>query len=280
MLSIISIPAMAQITGAGATFPYPIYSKWAEAFKKDTGVVINYQSIGSGGGIKQIQNKTVTFGATDMPLEADVLDKFGLIQFPLVNGSVVIAHNFKQDNKILSPEQIANIYLGNIKKLDDETIIPVRRSDGSGTTYLFTNWLSSFNSLFKDKIGVGTSVNWFVGIGAKGNEGVTSNIKLNSGAIGYVEYAYAKQNGLKMISLDINGKILTPNVESFKNNSWPISAPTYILLRKDTLKSKESKQAIAFFIWAMKNGDKMAEDLDYIPLDLKQKMINLKILEQ
>lgn len=271
---------MAQITGAGATFPYPIYSKWAEAFKKDTGVVINYQSIGSGGGIKQIQNKTVTFGATDMPLEADVLDKFGLIQFPLVNGSVVIAHNFKQDNKILSPEQIANIYLGNIKKLDDETIIPVRRSDGSGTTYLFTNWLSSFNSLFKDKIGVGTSVNWFVGIGAKGNEGVTSNIKLNSGAIGYVEYAYAKQNGLKMISLDINGKILTPNVESFKNNSWPISAPTYILLRKDTLKSKESKQAIAFFIWAMKNGDKMAEDLDYIPLDLKQKMINLKILEQ
>lgn len=280
MLSIISIPAMAQITGAGATFPYPIYSKWAEAFKKDTGVVINYQSIGSGGGIKQIQNKTVTFGATDMPLEADVLDKFGLIQFPLVNGSVVIAHNFKQDNKILSPDQIANIYLGNIKKLDDETIIPVRRSDGSGTTYLFTNWLSSFNSLFKDKIGVGTSVNWLVGIGAKGNEGVTSNIKLNSGAIGYVEYAYAKQNGLKMISLDINGKILTPNVESFKNNSWPISAPTYILLRKDTLKSKESKQAIAFFMWAMKNGDKMAEDLDYIPLDLKQKMINLKILEQ
>lgn len=280
MLSIISIPAMAQITGAGATFPYPIYSKWAEAFKKDTGVVINYQSIGSGGGIKQIQNKTVTFGATDMPLEADVLDKFGLIQFPLVNGSVVIAHNFKQDNKILSPDQIANIYLGNIKKLDDETIIPVRRSDGSGTTYLFTNWLSSFNSLFKDKIGVGTSVNWLVGIGAKGNEGVTSNIKLNSGAIGYVEYAYAKQNGLKMISLDINGKILTPNVESFKNNSWPISAPTYILLRKDILKSKESKQAIAFFIWAMKNGDKMAEDLDYIPLDLKQKMINLKILEQ
>jgi phosphate transport system substrate-binding protein len=279
ILCVITIPAMAQITGAGATFPYPIYSKWAESFKKDTGVIINYQSIGSGGGIKQIQNKTVTFGATDMPLEADVLDKFGLIQFPLVTGSVVIGHNFKQDNIVLTPDQIANIYLGNLNKLNNENIIPVRRSDASGTTYLFTNWLSALNTAFKDKIGVGSSVSWPIGIGAKGNEGVTNNIKLNNNALGYVEYAYAKQNGLKMINLNINDQVIKPNTESFKNNIWPITSPTYILMHKDTLKSKESKQAIAFFIWVMKNGDKMAEELDYIPLSLEQKNNNLKILE-
>jgi len=279
ILCVITIPAMAQITGAGATFPYPIYSKWAESFKKDTGIIINYQSIGSGGGIKQIQNKTVTFGATDMPLTANDLDKFKLIQFPLVTGSVVIAHNFKQDNIVLTPDQIANIYLGNLNKLNNENIIPVRRSDGSGTTYLFTNWLSALNTAFKDKIGVGSSVSWPIGIGAKGNEGVTNNIKLNNNALGYVEYAYAKQNGLKMINLNINDQVIKPNTESFKNNIWPITSPTYILMRKDTLKSKESKQAIAFFIWVMKNGDKMAEELDYIPLSLEQKNNNLKILE-
>jgi phosphate transport system substrate-binding protein len=279
ILCVITIPAMAQITGAGATFPYPIYSKWAESFKKDTGIIINYQSIGSGGGIKQIQNKTVTFGATDMPLTANDLDKFKLIQFPLVTGSVVIAHNFKQDNIVLTPDQIANIYLGNLNKLNNENIIPVRRSDGSGTTYLFTNWLSALNTAFKDKIGVGSSVSWPIGIGAKGNEGVTNNIKLNNNALGYVEYAYAKQNGLKMINLNINDQVIKPNTESFKNNIWPITSPTYILMHKDTLKSKESKQAIAFFIWVMKNGDKMAEELDYIPLSLEQKNNNLKILE-
>lgn len=251
ILCVAATPAMSQITGAGATFPYPIYSKWAEAFKKDTGVTINYQSIGSGGGIKQIKNKTVTFGATDMPLPTEELDKFNLIQFPLVIGKVVIAHSLKQDN--LTPDQIADIYLGNTKN-----IIPVKRSDGSGTTYLFTNWLSSINTTFKEKVGVGSSVSWPAGIGAKGNEGVTNYIKLNTNAIGYVEYSYAKQNNLKII----------PNIS--------ITSPTYILLPKTI--TKESKQAIAFFIWAMENGDKMAEELHYIPLSLEQKQKNLEIL--
>ena len=234
-ISVIPVTAMAQITGAGATFPYPIYSKWAEAFKKDTGTAVNYQSIGSGAGIKQIQSKTVTFGATDMPLTDQELEKHGLVQFPLVTGSVVLVHNMNQKDLVLTPGKIADIYLGNLKKLDDDTVIPVRRSDGSGTTFLFTKWLSSENDDFKNKVGVGTAVSWPVGIGAKGNEGVTSSVKLSKGAIGYIEYAYAKQNSLSMVGLDINGEVVKPNPETFRKNKWPITAPTYTLMYKNQI---------------------------------------------
>lgn len=278
-IGIMPVTAMAQVTGAGATFPYPIYSKWAEEYKKETGVTVNYQSIGSGAGIKQIQNKTVIFGATDMPLTTDELEKHVLIQFPLVTGSVVIGHNLKQDTKQLTPDQIVDVYLGTIKKLDDETVVPVRRSDGSGTTYLFTNWLSSVSTTFRGRVGVGTAVNWPIGIGAKGNEGVTSNIKLTKGAIGYVEYAYAKQNGLKMVDLNIDGKVIKPTMENFKSGAWPITSPTYILMYKNNSKPEAAQHAISFFKWIMKNGDKMAEELDYIPLSTEQKASNLKILE-
>jgi phosphate transport system substrate-binding protein len=276
-MSVIPVTAMAQITGAGATFPYPIYSKWAEAFKKETGAAVNYQSIGSGAGIKQIQTKTVTFGATDMPLSDQDLEKHGLVQFPLVTGSVVLVHNLIQSDLVITPSRIAEIYLGNLNKLNDETVIPVRRSDGSGTTYLFTKWLSSVDDNFKNKVGVGTAVSWPIGIGAKGNEGVTSSTKLTKGAIGYVEYAYAKQNSLNMFGLVINGELINPNPASFKNNKWPITAPTYILMYKNSPRPEATKQAIAFFTWVMKNGDRMAEELDYIPLTKAQKESNLKL---
>ena len=276
-ISVIPVTAMAQITGAGATFPYPIYSKWAETFKKETGVAVNYQSIGSGAGIKQIQNKTVTFGATDMPLTDQELEKHGLVQFPLVTGSVVLVHNMNQKDLTLTPGKIADIYLGNLSKLNNETVIPVRRSDGSGTTFLFTKWLSSENDNFKNKVGVGTAVSWPIGIGAKGNEGVTSSVKLTKGAIGYIEYAYAKQNSLSMVGLEINGEIINPNPEMFRKNKWPITAPTYILMYKNSPNTEATKQAITFFTWVMKSGDKMAEELDYIPLSKEQKESNLKL---
>lgn len=278
-ISMMPITAVAQITGAGATFPYPVYSKWAEAYKKETGISINYQSIGSGAGIKQIQNKTITFGATDMPLSQDELEKGGLVQFPMVIGSVVIGYNLKNNNKQLTPQEIVDLYLGNSKKLDDQNVVIVRRSDGSGTTYLFTNWLSSVSVPFKNKVGIGTAVNWPTGIGAKGNEGVTNSIKLAKGAIGYVEYAYAKQNDLRLFSLNIDGKIISPNMESFKNGLWPITSPTYILMRKNSEKPEDAKKAVDFFLWAMEHGDKMVEDLKYIPLSTEQKNYNIQILE-
>ena len=280
-LSLVLTPtlASAQVTGAGATFPYPIYSKWAEAYKKATGITVNYQSIGSGAGIKQITNKTVIFGATDMPLNQEELDKLGLVQFPLVIGSVVVVHNMKQSDLTITPQNLAEIYIGHVKKLNDQTVVPVRRSDGSGTTYLFTNWMSSVNDEFKKKIGTGASVDWPVGIGAKGNEGVASNVKLTKGAIGYVEYAYAKQNNMSMANLNIDGKTIKPNMDSFKNNLWPITSPTYILMYKNSIKSDEAGKAIAYFIWIMQNGDKMAEDLDYIPISNDQKAANIKLLK-
>ena len=280
-LSLVLTPtlASAQVTGAGATFPYPIYSKWAEAYKKATGITVNYQSIGSGAGIKQITNKTVIFGATDMPLNQEELDKLGLVQFPLVIGSVVVVHNMKQSDLTITPQNLAEIYIGHVKKLNDQTVVPVRRSDGSGTTYLFTNWMSSVNDEFKKKIGTGASVDWPVGIGAKGNEGVASNVKLTKGAIGYVEYAYAKQNNMSMANLNIDGKTIKPNMDSFKNNLWPITSPTYILMYKNSIKSDEAGKAIEYFIWVMQNGDKMAEELDYIPISNDQKAANIKLLK-
>ena len=297
----------ADITGAGATFPFPIYSKWADAYKKETGNGLNYQSIGSGGGIKQIQAKTVTFGATDAPLKADQLEKDGLVQWPMVMGAIVPVVNIegvKPGEMVFDGETLANVYLGKITKWDDpaikklnpnvklpsEAITVVRRSDGSGTTFNFTNYLSKVSADWKSKVGEGTAVEWPTGVGAKGNEGVSGNISQTKNSIGYVEYAYAKQNKLTYTGL-VNkaGKSVQPTVEAFQaaasnadwthapgyyviltdqpgDKSWPITASTFILMHKDATDKAASQEAIKFFRWAFKNGGKMAEELDYIPM--------------
>jgi phosphate transport system substrate-binding protein len=297
----------ADITGAGATFPFPIYSKWADAYKKDTGNGLNYQSIGSGGGIKQIQAKTVTFGATDMPLKADQLEKDGLVQWPMVMGAIVPVVNLegvKPGDMVFDGETLANIYLGKITKWDDpaikklnpnvklpsEAITVVRRSDGSGTTFNFTNYLSKVSADWKSKVGEGTAVEWPTGVGAKGNEGVSGNISQTKNSIGYVEYAYAKQNKLTYTAM-VNkaGKTVQPTVESFQaaasnadwsnapgyyviltdqpgDKSWPVTASTFILMHKDATDKAASQEAIKFFKWSFEKGGKMAEELDYIPM--------------
>lgn len=300
----------ADISGAGATFPYPIYAKWADAYKKETGNALNYQSIGSGGGIKQIKAKTVTFGATDAPLKGDELEKFGLAQFPMVMGGIVPVVNIdgiKPGELVLDGDTLAKIFLGNIKKwndpvitklnpkskLPDQAIAIVHRSDGSGTTFNFVYYLSEVNAVFKAKIGVNTSVQWQAGIGAKGNEGVANNVANTKGAIGYVEYAYASQNKLshtKMINKA--GKTVEPNSETFKaaaanadwssrpgygvilanqpgDKSWPMTAATWILIYKKPADVAATNEAIKFFAWAYKNGDKMAEELHYVPMPKK-----------
>jgi len=297
----------ADITGAGATFPFPIYSKWADAYKKETGNGLNYQSIGSGGGIKQIQAKTVTFGATDMPLKADQLEKDGLVQWPMVMGAIVPVVNLegvKPGEMVFDGETLANIYLGKITKWDDpaikklnpnvklpsEAITVVRRSDGSGTTFNFTDYLSKVSADWKSKVGSGTAVEWPIGVGAKGNEGVSGNIGQTKNSIGYVEYAYAKQNKLTYTGL-VNraGKAVQPTVDSFQaaasnadwakapgyyviltdqpgEKSWPITAATFILMHKDSTDKAASQEAIKFFRYAFAKGGKMAEELDYIPM--------------
>ena len=279
---------MAQVTGAGATFPYPVYAKWAQAYKEEMGISINYQSIGSGAGIKQIKSKTVIFGATDMPLPQNELDEAGLVQFPMVIGGVVLGVNLGNISPTLTPEIVASIYLGKIKMWNDPeiaklnpgiTLPPVaitiiRRSDGSGTNYLFTKFLSDSSKEFKDKIGIGTSVSWPVGVGAKGNEGVANNLKIMSGSIGYVEYAYAKQNKLTMANLMLNGSTVSPSANTFQSGKWPIAAPTYILMYKDSGKADLTKIALHFFEWAIDKGDAMAMELDYIPLSDQQKEAN------
>lgn len=297
----------ADITGAGATFPFPIYSKWADAYKKETGNGLNYQSIGSGGGIKQIQAKTVTFGASDAPLKAEQLEKDGLAQWPMVMGAIVPVVNIegvKPGELVFNGETLANIYLGKITKWDDaaikklnpnvklpsDAITVVRRSDGSGTTFNFTNYLSKASADWKSKVGEGTAVEWPVGVGAKGNEGVSGNISQTKNSIGYVEYAYAKQNKLTYTGL-VNkaGKTVQPTVEAFQaaasnadwakapgyyviltdqpgDKSWPITAATFILMHKEPADKAASKEALKFFAWAFKNGAKAAEELDYIPM--------------
>lgn len=297
----------ADITGAGATFPFPIYSKWADAYKKETGNGLNYQSIGSGGGIKQIQAKTVTFGASDAPLKAEQLEKDGLAQWPMVMGAIVPVVNLegvKAGQMVFDGETLANIYLGKITKWDDaaikklnpnvklpsDAITVVRRSDGSGTTFNFTNYLSKASADWKSKVGEGTAVEWPVGVGAKGNEGVSGNISQTKNSIGYVEYAYAKQNKLTYTGL-VNkaGKTVQPTVEAFQaaasnadwakapgyyviltdqpgDKSWPITAATFILMHKEPADKAASKEALKFFAWAFKNGAKAAEELDYIPM--------------
>ncbi|MCP3403729.1 MULTISPECIES: phosphate ABC transporter substrate-binding protein PstS [unclassified Bradyrhizobium] len=297
----------ADITGAGATFPFPIYSKWADAYKKETGNGLNYQSIGSGGGIKQIQAKTVTFGASDAPLKAEQLEKDGLVQWPMVMGAIVPVVNIegvKPGEMVFDGETLASIYLGKITKWDDaaikklnpnvklpsEAITVVRRSDGSGTTFNFTNYLAKASADWKSKVGEGTAVEWPVGVGAKGNEGVSGNISQTKNSIGYVEYAYAKQNKLTYTGL-VNkaGKPVQPTVEAFQaaasnadwakapgyyviltdqpgEKSWPITAATFILMHKAATDKAASQEAIKFFRWAFKNGGKAAEELDYIPM--------------
>ena len=305
----------ADITGAGATFPFPIYSKWADAYKKETGNGLNYQSIGSGGGIKQIEAKTVTFGATDMPLKVDQLAKEGLIQWPMVMGAIVPVVNLegvKPGEVVFDGPTLADIYLGKITKWDDpaikklnpnvklptEAITVVRRSDGSGTTFNFTDYLSKVSPDWKTKVGSGTAVEWPVGVGAKGNEGVSGNIGQTKNSIGYVEYAYAKQNKLTYTAL-VNkaGKTVQPTVASFQaaasnadwanapgyyviltdqpgEQSWPITASTFILMHKEPADKAASGEAVKFFKWAFANGGKMAEELDYIPMpDAVVKMI-------
>jgi phosphate transport system substrate-binding protein len=297
----------ADITGAGATFPFPIYSKWADAYKKETGNGLNYQSIGSGGGIKQIQAKTVTFGATDMPLKIDQLEKDGLVQWPMVMGAIVPVVNIegvKPGEMVFDGETLANIYLGKITKWDDpaikklnanvklpsDAITVVRRSDGSGTTFNFTDYLSKVSADWKSKVGSGTAVEWPTGVGAKGNEGVSGNISQTKNSIGYVEYAYAKQNKLTYTAM-VNkaGKTVEPTVEAFQaaasnadwanapgyyviltdqpgDKSWPVTASTFILMHKDATDKTASQEAIKFFRYAFAKGGKMAEELDYIPM--------------
>jgi phosphate transport system substrate-binding protein len=297
----------ADITGAGATFPFPVYSKWADAYKKETGNGLNYQSIGSGAGIKQIQAKTVTFGATDAPLKAEQLDKDGLVQWPMVMGAIVPVVNLegiKPGELVLSGELLGDIYLGKITKWDDpaiaklnpklklptDAITVVRRSDGSGTTFNFTDYLSKSNAEWKTKVGSGTAVEWPVGVGAKGNEGVAGNIGQTKNSIGYVEYAYAKQNKLTYAAM-INkaGKTVQPTVAAFQaaasnadwakapgyyviltdqpgEASWPITAATFILMHKEPADKAASAEAVKFFKWAFAKGGKMAEELDYIPM--------------
>jgi phosphate transport system substrate-binding protein len=302
-----TVALAADISGAGATFPYPIYAKWADAYKKETGTGLNYQSIGSGGGIKQIQNKTVTFGATDAPLKGEDLDKFGLIQFPMVMGGIVPVANLegiKGGDLVLDGPTLAKIFMGEIKTWDDaaikklnpdaklpsQAIAVVHRSDGSGTTYNFAYYLSEVSPEWKTKVGVNTSVQWPVGIGAKGNEGVANNVAQTKGAIGYVEYAYALQNKLtytKMINKA--GKTVAPTSETFQaaaanadwkskpgygvilanqpgDQSWPMTAATWILMYKQPQDTNTSAEALKFFAWAYKNGAKMADELHYVPM--------------
>jgi phosphate transport system substrate-binding protein len=301
-------PAVAiDISGAGATFPYPIYAKWADAYKKETNNGLNYQSIGSGGGIKQITAKTVTFGASDMPLKAEQLEKDGLVQFPTVLGGVVPVINVegvKPGDITLDGATLGDIFLGKIKtwndpaiqklnaavKLPAQPIVVVHRSDGSGTTFLFTDYLSKVNSEWKSKVGANTAVEWPVGIGAKGNEGVANNVGQTKGAIGYVEYAYAKQNKLTNTNLvNRDGKAVAPTAESFMAaaasadwegtpgfgvvltnepgaTSWPLAGATFILMHKVPQDAAAAKEALKFFDWAYAKGDKMAEELDYVPM--------------
>ncbi|MGA7613093.1 MAG: phosphate ABC transporter substrate-binding protein PstS, partial [Xanthobacteraceae bacterium] len=252
-LAALSLPAFAiDISGAGATFPYPIYAKWADAYKKETGNGLNYQSIGSGGGIKQIQNKTVTFGASDMPLKAEDVKKSGLVQFPTVIGGdipVVNLDGVKSGDLRLDGDIVARIFLGQITKWDDpaiqklnpnaklpsQPIVVVHRSDGSGTTFIWTDYLSKVSPEWKSKVGANTSVEWPAGIGAKGNEGVANNVANTKGSIGYVEYAYAKQNNMTTVNMiNKDGKTVAPSAASFQaaaaNADWEKTDSFYIIL--------------------------------------------------
>jgi phosphate transport system substrate-binding protein len=299
--------AAGDISGAGATFPYPVYAKWADAYKKLTGIGLNYQSIGSGGGIKQIKAKTVTFGASDMPLKPDELKAAGLLQFPMIIGGVVPVVNVKgvaPGQLHLDGAAVAAIYMGDIAKWDDPqikrlnpkltlpstAIAPVYRSDGSGTNFLFSDYLSKESPKFKSTIGANSSVQWPLGIGAKGNEGVANMTAQTDGAIGYVEYAYAKQNKMAFTLLTNKaGGVVAPSAESFQAaaanadwaaadsyfliltdqagaKSWPITGASFILVYKQPADPAPVNEALKFFAWAFRDGAAMASELDYVPL--------------
>ena len=296
----------AEVTGAGASFPAPVYSKWAAAYNKETGNKINYQSIGSGGGIKQITAKTVDFGASDAPLKPEVLEKDGLMQFPTVIGGVVPVVNLPgitPGQLKLDGDTLANIYLGKITKWNDKAIaalnpgltLPeqdiavVRRADGSGTSFIFTNYLSKVSTEWQTKVGEGTAVQWPVGLGGKGNEGVSAFVQRLPGAIGYVEYAYAKQNKLTFTQLkNKDGVYLMPSDDTFKaasadadwtknafyeiltnqagKQAWPITGATFILMHKVQANAQKASEVLSFFNWAYVKGDAMATEIDYVPL--------------
>ena len=297
----------ADLTGAGATFPYPIYAKWADAYKKQTGNGLNYQSIGSGGGIKQITAKTVDFGASDMPLKGEDLEKNGLVQFPAIMGGVVPVvklEGIPPGQLKFTGKVLADIYLGKVSKwndpaiaqlnggvkLPDAPITVVHRSDGSGTTFLWTNYLSKVNADFKSAVGEGTAVKWPTGVGGKGNEGVASYVQKINGAIGYVEYAYAKQNKLAYGQVQNKaGKYVSPGDATFKaaaanadwnsvpgmgvvlteqagDQAWPITGASFILLQAKQEKPDAAREVLKFFDWAFRNGGRMAEELDYVPM--------------
>ncbi|MEW6098760.1 MAG: phosphate ABC transporter substrate-binding protein PstS [Pseudomonadota bacterium] len=305
MAGVAGVSHAQDVTGAGASFPAPVYAKWADAYNKATGVRINYQSVGSGAGIRQIKAKTVDFGASDAPLKDEELAKDGLIQFPTVIGGVVPVVNIKgiQPGQIkMTGQVLGDIYLGKITKwndpalaslnpgvpLPDATIAVVRRADGSGTSFIFTNYLSKVNAEWKAKVGEGTAVNWPTGAGGKGNEGVSAFVQRLPNSIGYVEYAYAKQNKLAHVMLrNKDGQFVAPDEVNFKaaaagadwsksfyqvltdqpgKESWPITGATFILMHKTQDKPQQAAAALKFFDWAYTNGDKMASDLDYVPL--------------
>lgn len=299
--------AATTLTGAGATFPYPVYAKWADAYRTKTGIGLNYQSIGSGGGIKQISSKTVNFGASDAPLTVEKLNQIGVIQFPMVMGGVVPVVNLpgiKPGEIKLTGTVLADIYLGKITewnaaaiaqlnpgvKLPNKKINVVHRADGSGTTFIFTHYLAKVSPAFKDKIGNNTSVSWPLGVGGKGNEGVASYVQRLKGAIGYVEYAYALQNKMSYTLMQNKaGKFVKPESKSFQAaaananwahtpgfnlmlteqpgaESWPITGATFILIHTEQDKPETAREVLKFFDWAYHHGDKMAEELHYVPM--------------
>ena len=304
-MSYANLSSAQNVTGAGASFPAPLYSKWAADYNKATGVRINYQSVGSGAGIKQIDAKTVDFGASDAPLKDEDLDKKGLVQFPTVIGGVIPVVNIQgiaPGQLKLNGQVLGDIYLGKITKwndpaikalnaslaLPDSAIAPVRRADGSGTSFIFTNYLSKVNKEWKDKVGEGTAVNWPVGAGGKGNEGVAAFVGRLPNSIGYLEYAYVKQNKLTYAQLqNAEGNFVSPDDKAFKaaaagadwaksfyqiltnqpgKDAWPITGATFILMHKAQDKPEQAAASLKFFEWAYKNGDKTADDLDYVPM--------------
>jgi phosphate transport system substrate-binding protein len=308
LLAATTLPAAAaDITGAGSTFVYPVLAKWADTYRKETGVGLNYQSIGSGGGIKQITAKTVTFGATDMPLMPADVAKNSFVQFPVINGAVVPLLNLpgiKPGDITLDGPTIAKIFLGEITKwndpaiaklnasvkLPDTAIAVVHRSDGSGTTFIWTDYLSKVSPEWKDKVGSNTAVEWPVGIGAKGSEGVSNNVAQTVGSLGYVEYAYAKQNNLTYAKMvNAAGKVVGPTAEAFQAaaasadwanaqdfrviitnaagpTAWPVAGSTFILMQATPVTPADSDAALKFFDWGYKKGQQMAADLDYVPM--------------
>jgi phosphate transport system substrate-binding protein len=300
-----SAMAQQEATGAGASFPAPLYSKWAADYNKATGVKINYQSVGSGAGLRQIEAKTVDFGASDAPLKDEELSKKGLVQFPTVIGGVVPVVNIKgiaAGQIKLSGAVLGDIYLGKINNwsdpaikalnpsvpLPDAAIAPVRRADGSGTSFIFTNYLSKVNAEWKSKVGEGTAVNWPTGAGGKGNEGVAAFVGRLPNSIGYVEYAYVKQNKMTYVQMqNADGQFVAPDDSAFKaaaagadwaksfyqiltnqpgKESWPITGATFILMHKSQDKPMQAATSLKFFDWAYKSGDKTATDLDYVPM--------------